>query len=145
MPQCNKDNMLKLVKALESGEYSQAPNYLRSGEGYCCLGVACDLAAGDVGGGWTEQLSPNNDIYYRFDSEGGYSSSYNLTSPVVDWLGLDYGAYGLYMLPLDDRGVMVGTMLNDGYDTSIVLGENVWHEPVPFTEIAKAIRDYYQL
>jgi hypothetical protein len=33
------------VKALESGEYPQGRNRLRSSEGLCCLGVLCDLHA----------------------------------------------------------------------------------------------------
>jgi hypothetical protein len=33
------------LKALESGEYAQTEGFLcREGEGFCCLGVACELA-----------------------------------------------------------------------------------------------------
>lgn len=32
------------VKALRSGEYRQARRTLRSGRGYCCLGVLCRVA-----------------------------------------------------------------------------------------------------
>jgi hypothetical protein len=31
------------ASALESGEYKQAQGSLRTEEGFCCLGVACDL------------------------------------------------------------------------------------------------------
>jgi hypothetical protein len=34
----------KWIKALESGKYPQAKNTLRSKEGYCCLGVLCEVA-----------------------------------------------------------------------------------------------------
>jgi hypothetical protein len=34
----------KWVEALRSGEYSQTQNWLRDGEGFCCLGVLCDLS-----------------------------------------------------------------------------------------------------
>jgi hypothetical protein len=34
----------KWVKALRSGKYSQAKGQLKTTEGYCCLGVLCDLA-----------------------------------------------------------------------------------------------------
>ena len=33
----------KLVEALRSGEYTQTDRALRDKDGYCCLGVACDL------------------------------------------------------------------------------------------------------
>lgn len=34
----------KWVAALRSGEYKQAKKSLRTDEGYCCLGVACEIA-----------------------------------------------------------------------------------------------------
>jgi hypothetical protein len=34
----------KWLGALESGKYKQTKEKLFSGRGYCCLGVACDLA-----------------------------------------------------------------------------------------------------
>ena len=37
-------NAKKWVKALRSGKYKQGIGQLRSGEKFCCLGVACDLA-----------------------------------------------------------------------------------------------------
>jgi hypothetical protein len=30
--------------ALRSGDYAQGQTYLRAGDNYCCLGVACDVA-----------------------------------------------------------------------------------------------------
>lgn len=36
-------NRLKWIEALESGEYKQTTNYLKTKNGFCCLGVACDL------------------------------------------------------------------------------------------------------
>ena len=35
------------VAALRSGEYEQAFNYLRTDDGFCCLGVLCELAVQD--------------------------------------------------------------------------------------------------
>lgn len=31
------------IKALRSGKYIQTSNYLRVNDGYCCLGVLCDV------------------------------------------------------------------------------------------------------
>ena len=38
------ENAEKWVAALRSGEYKQGRKTLQSKEGFCCLGVACDLA-----------------------------------------------------------------------------------------------------
>jgi hypothetical protein len=37
-------NARKWVKALRSGKYEQTTHQLKSDEGYCCLGVACEVA-----------------------------------------------------------------------------------------------------
>ena len=39
------ENAKKWVAALRSGEYQQTVGWLRDSQGYCCLGVACDLYA----------------------------------------------------------------------------------------------------
>lgn len=36
-------NAKKWVKALRSGKYKQGKDRLRTGDKFCCLGVACDL------------------------------------------------------------------------------------------------------
>lgn len=41
------------LQALESGKYNQTQNYLKTSEGHCCLGVACEVA------GLHEELVPN--------------------------------------------------------------------------------------
>jgi hypothetical protein len=41
----NKENIQKLVNALRSGEYPQAKGALKNEDGFCCLGVACDIYA----------------------------------------------------------------------------------------------------
>lgn len=37
------DRMKKWIDALRSGNYTQARGGLRDGDGFCCLGVMCDL------------------------------------------------------------------------------------------------------
>lgn len=37
-------NQQKWVDALRSGKYNQGYRVLQNGNGYCCLGVACDVA-----------------------------------------------------------------------------------------------------
>ena len=41
------------VKALRAGKYEQTTGDLKNDEGFCCLGVLCDLAAKDGGSTWT--------------------------------------------------------------------------------------------
>lgn len=36
------------IKALRSGKYDQARGRLRTPDGYCCLGVACDLLKDEI-------------------------------------------------------------------------------------------------
>lgn len=40
----NEERKKEWVEALRSGEYEQTRNWLRTTDGHCCLGVACDLA-----------------------------------------------------------------------------------------------------
>lgn len=51
----NPDVKTRWVAALRSGNYRQARNYLRTAEGYCCLGVLCDIVDPD---GWEDTLLP---------------------------------------------------------------------------------------
>jgi hypothetical protein len=51
----------KWLTALESGEYAQATDQLKSGDAYCCLGVACQLLDPD---GW------EFDDFYLYDDHG---------------------------------------------------------------------------
>jgi hypothetical protein len=37
----------KWVEALRSGKYPQTTNYLKDDDGYCCLGVLCDVQGAD--------------------------------------------------------------------------------------------------
>lgn len=44
----------KWMNALRSGEYSQTRGALRTTEGFCCLGVLCDLYSKETGTEWGE-------------------------------------------------------------------------------------------
>jgi hypothetical protein len=47
MPKLNPEFKAKWLEALRSGKYKQTTGVLRSAEGFCCLGVACDLVDPD--------------------------------------------------------------------------------------------------
>lgn len=60
----------KWLEALESGDYEQTSSYLKYGDSFCCLGVACDLFDGDA---W--QLRPGSCNAYEIDGETAYLPS----------------------------------------------------------------------
>jgi hypothetical protein len=73
----NKENIQKWVEALRSGKYVQATGALHMGDGFCCLGVACEIS----GKGWWRGL------YY--ETNGGDENKSVLPKDVVDWLGVE--------------------------------------------------------
>lgn len=58
------------VKALRSGKYKQDTGQLKSNEGFCCLGVLCDVVSkypkSGGGGSWID-----GDFKFGNDSNGG--------------------------------------------------------------------------
>lgn len=86
----NPEVKAEWVAALRSGDYTQdsESSLLHSDEGYCCLGVLCDIAvkkgvtfAHDRSGRWDYGISsdPANDVL---------ASAY-LPGEVIQWAGLD--------------------------------------------------------
>ena len=51
------------VNALRSGEYKQATGRLRKNDGYCCLGVLCDLHSKTTGEGHWEGEGEGDQAY----------------------------------------------------------------------------------
>lgn len=83
------------LKALRSGEYKQAKNYLRRNDQFCCLGVLCDLHAKAGLGFW--------------DNDGGYLHEDKvLPRTIQEWAGLNTSepeAEGRTLSGLNDDGV----------------------------------------
>ena len=81
----------KWIDALLSGKYEQGNGKLRGYEGYCCLGVLCDLYAQEQNKEWnfngysenSEEESPDRMDYWYFDGESEF-----LPASVRDWAGL---------------------------------------------------------
>ena len=71
----------KLVEALRSGEYTQTDRALRDREGYCCLGVACDLYRKIEKPDRQWELVEGNSMWEFMGVSGA------LPDEVVDWLG----------------------------------------------------------
>jgi hypothetical protein len=103
---CNRENMTKLVEALESGNYQQARGYLRvlnsdgTAKGYCCLGVACDISGV---GRWFGRA------YSVDDHDTSFAS---LPPQVQEWLGVDDP-----FVRISSQHALCATTLNDnGWD-----------------------------
>lgn len=80
------ENAKKWVAALRSGEYKQTKQVLRDSNGFCCLGVACDLYAkrGQCYGSWMED---NTFEVLQEDGNTRYLET-ELNRSISDWLGL---------------------------------------------------------
>lgn len=69
----NKAIRLKWAEALESGNYLQGRNRLKSGRHYCCLGVACKLNLAKQRG--THLGDPDGSPLQYTEPFGGYTIS----------------------------------------------------------------------
>jgi len=64
----------KWTEALKSGEYKQSSGFLQNQNGFCCLGVLCDLYAKENRIIWKEELLGHRTV---------------LPVEVMRWAGLD--------------------------------------------------------
>jgi len=71
----------KWLNALRSGDYQQGRNYLRTDNGFCCLGVLCDLYGKENNVEWN---FVNNGHNYEFEEFESY-----LPSSVRKWAGVE--------------------------------------------------------
>jgi hypothetical protein len=84
----NPEIKQKWVDALLSGKYDQGSEKLRSRQGYCCLGVLCDLYSQEQNQEWEfrgafEEENTQPTDYWYFDGEGEF-----LPESVKEWAGL---------------------------------------------------------
>jgi len=88
----NKEAIKKWIEALRSGQYKQGIYSLRNhnddeDDTFCCLGVACDLFAEEVGGEWQRA---GDDYKFQIVDNQHYGVSF-MPSPMVEYLGLSDG------------------------------------------------------
>lgn len=76
----------KWVAALRSGEYEQTEGVLRNGNGYCCLGVLCDLYSKETGVEWLDMGFGGFSIH---DVDGALPHSVRVWAHLAD----EFGAY----------------------------------------------------
>jgi len=85
-----QENVEKWVEALESGEFEQTQVSLKDEDGYCCLGVACDIYRRETGDGewvWDEDFNS-----YAFVTEEDRPNAAVLPESVRKWLGASSAA-----------------------------------------------------
>lgn len=97
------------IEALRSGEYQQTQARLRRNQGYCCLGVLCDLYAKEHGLEWEEH--EEHEEYeglklYTLNQEGSI-----LPEDVKNWAELDDRHPSVKVGKTEDTPL---TYLNDG-------------------------------
>ena len=95
----------KWLEALRSGKYKQGKNLLKTEDGYCCLGVLCDLHRKST----KSKRNKWQGSYYNCGNE--YTTSF-LPRLVQKWAGIDTkeGEFELkngekeYLTTLNDQG-----------------------------------------
>jgi hypothetical protein len=81
----NPEIKTRWVAALRSGKYPQGRGRLKTEEGFCCLGVLCDLAAEDGIGHWEQKDTYFNRHYFLVTTV--HENNY-LPMEVATWAGL---------------------------------------------------------
>lgn len=76
----------KWVKALRSGDYKQTRYQLRTTEGYCCLGVLCDLYIKETNKASWNKFTTN---IYEFAGPEGEFEKLQVPYSVMKWAGID--------------------------------------------------------
>jgi hypothetical protein len=117
--------MRRLAKALISGKYQQVQSRLRTAEGFCCLGVACDLMAKDAkkgGGRWDAGI---------FADPAGHRELFSLSVAVRKYYGLREGDYEIWLEKPGHGDKRSAMMLNDA--------------GISFKAIGKEIMEYFRL
>jgi hypothetical protein len=94
----------KWIEALQSGEYKQGQNSLKTDDGFCCLGVLCDIYAKEMNVPWEANCAKS---YYYMKGEAEF-----LPHLVQLWAGLscspevvDENNMPVRLVHLNDSGV----------------------------------------
>lgn len=82
-----RDIATKWAEALRSGEYRQCKEVLQREEGFCCLGVLCDLHRQAKGGEWVGPDHHTHGGMVYQPAEGGEDYAL-LPEAVQEWAGI---------------------------------------------------------
>jgi hypothetical protein len=112
------------VNALRSGEYNQGGEKLRGANGYCCLGVLCDIYVKEHNKEWefvsvdeySDENNPYPMDYWYFDGESEF-----LPESVREWAELNLRNPILRVEDEEDEFVDEVANINDsGYSFSTI-------------------------
>ncbi|NBO72453.1 MAG: hypothetical protein EBU66_19235 [Bacteroidetes bacterium] len=124
----------KWIDALRSGKYEQGSEKLRSVDGYCCLGVLCDLYAQEQNKEWDLKGidEENHQVmdYWYFDGESEF-----LPDSVREWAGITF----------NNPKVRVDVTENDDEDDWFYQDEiaNLNDTGYTFEELSKLIQEQF--
>lgn len=83
----NKPNVTMWIEALRTGPYSQTVGSLQDADGFCCLGVACEIALMDgiplQVGRYENFCAPEDEYQVSYNDETEF-----LPSEVCKWLDI---------------------------------------------------------
>lgn len=93
----NRRVIRRWVNALRSGKYKQGVGHLNTDDGFCCLGVLCDLyvrskAGREAGAKWVSNESLSCNSLSGAGASGNHLDvveSYSLPPKVMKWAGLE--------------------------------------------------------
>ena len=122
IPSEQKERCRQWIDALRSGEYRQQTGALKVPEGFCCLGVACDVARKNGFGKWREFKK----VSVYADETG--ESNVVLTKGVQDFFGiLGPDGFRITLSPpgLEDSRTWRLVDLNDGKIASFTEISNI--------------------
>ena len=124
---------MKWAKALRSGEYKQTEGQLRGDNGFCCLGVLCNLHAQEHPKIAEKEISPCT--YMGEDTA--------LPEAVIEWAGIQGGGYCRFPSTLRPKYRFPDSDKDDkdqiGYSMTDLNDEAKWD----FKKIAAFIRKNY--
>lgn len=128
-PQNQATNRKKWIAALRSGAYAQTKGRLRNADGFCCLGVACDLLMPEA---WAPGETEDGQVKWWYHAPSPEATSYiSLPEPVREMLGLA-GSVGNAAKPLVDDSSVIFSLI----------GAN--DAGLSFFEIAQILEDHEQ-
>lgn len=104
MDKMDKEVKQKWIDALRSGKYQQIKGALKSENGFCCLGVLCDIYAREKNIEW-KQGGEYKKLFYLFER-----NFTGLQDEICQWAGLPIG-----------KDVILKDKLNEGINWSNTL------------------------
>jgi hypothetical protein len=124
----------KWLNALRSGEYQQTKGFLRKEDGFCCLGILCDLYGKENNVEWN---LTNNGHNYKFQESESY-----LPSSVMEWSGLSGNGKTLSVEQACSQLKRELIHVNLGGETNLPFFSGLNDSGSTFNEIADLIEEH---